>query len=629
MTTRSILLAVTEPQMLVDINQALGPAWQATSVATEADALAQFEKGSFDAVLVDFNLGSPDASELLNKALEKHPQTNRFLFAYEADLALVAAKVNGTPHILPKPLEPTSLKNRIESGVRDANSKQNGNSANRSEPANNGNAPEEAPKIPAIYAEVLKAFESPEVTNQQVGEIIAKDTALTSEIFRIANPSYLGIPRNVARPVEAVEMLGLEAVKGIVMALQFLAEHRRLKPGYLSLDDLWQHSINVGQVARDLVLLETKDNTLASQALLAGLLHDLGKAVLAKNFEDMYGRVHSLARKQPVALCDVEKEMFGASHGEIGGCLVGMWNLPLAIVEAVALHHEPPLGEHQQLTPLAAVHIANVLERELASGDDGMMVTPIIHTPFLNQLGLLERLPVWRAALANSKSESVDVESEGKPARKDKPAWAAHPRATQPRNLDEASLFFPGRSRIGWVWAGAAAIAVLVILWFKTQQDISEIKQAYARTPTPATQTPASAAATVSATPAPQTVTPVAVTPQATPPPASETTQPFALPLPYETAAVPQPATTPVPAVAPAAPAPTNVQPIIVSAPPVKKPDFRLQGIIFIRDHSSAIVNNQTVNPGDRVDGATVLSITRTTVTLEIKGERRVFTLGK
>src|SRR5438309_672303 len=146
MTTRSILLAVTEPQMLVDINQALGAGWEAVPAASEADALAQCEKRPFDALLVDFNLGSPDASELLNKALEKHPGTNRFLFAYEADLALVAAKVNGTPHILPKPIEPASLKNRIESGVRDFNSKQNGNG---SEPANNN--PSEAPKVPAIY----------------------------------------------------------------------------------------------------------------------------------------------------------------------------------------------------------------------------------------------------------------------------------------------------------------------------------------------------------------------------------------------------------------------------------------------------------------------------------------------
>src|SRR5262249_6875152 len=156
---------------------------------------------------------------------------------------------------------------------------------------------------------------------------------------------------------EAVESVGLEGVKALVMALQFLAEHSRLRPGYLSFDQIWQHSVNVAQIARDLVLFETKDRTLASQALIAGLIHDLGKVVLVTNFEDLYGRVHSLARKQPVTLWDVEKEMFGANHGEIGACLLGMWNMPAPIVDAAAFHHEPLLGEQQGLTPLAAVHI--------------------------------------------------------------------------------------------------------------------------------------------------------------------------------------------------------------------------------------------------------------------------------
>src|SRR6266404_4252809 len=175
MATRSILLAVMDPQMSVDVTQALGAAWEVTSVASEADALAQLEKRSFEALLVDFNLGSPDASDLLNQALEKHPDTVGFLLAHEADLALVAAKVLGSPHILPKPIEPVSLKSRIEDGVKESNDEQSG-----SEPAN---IPSAAPAIPSVYSEVLKALESPDVTSEQVGEIIARDAAPTAEIL--------------------------------------------------------------------------------------------------------------------------------------------------------------------------------------------------------------------------------------------------------------------------------------------------------------------------------------------------------------------------------------------------------------------------------------------------------------
>src|SRR2546422_11037378 len=114
MTEKNILLAVADVQALIDITQALGAEWEITSAGSEVEALAQLEKRSFDALLADFNLGSPDASELLNQALEKRPETPRFLFAYEADLALVAAKVAGSPEILPKPLEPASLPSSIK-----------------------------------------------------------------------------------------------------------------------------------------------------------------------------------------------------------------------------------------------------------------------------------------------------------------------------------------------------------------------------------------------------------------------------------------------------------------------------------------------------------------------------------
>src|ERR1700704_4503771 len=125
MATKSVLLAVADPQVLVEITQALGAGWDATPVSSEADAFAQLEKRSFDALLVDFNLGSPDGSELLNQALEKRPEIIRFLLAGEADLALVAAKVLGPHQILPKPIEPASLKSRIEKGVAPDDSKAN------------------------------------------------------------------------------------------------------------------------------------------------------------------------------------------------------------------------------------------------------------------------------------------------------------------------------------------------------------------------------------------------------------------------------------------------------------------------------------------------------------------------
>ena len=633
MTTKSILLAVADPQVLIDVTQALGPGWDACSVACEADALAQLEQRPFDALLADFNLGSPDASELLNQALLKSPETIRFLLAYEPDLALVAAKVEGSPQILPKPIEPDSLKSRVEEAVAGPESSEAG-----TEPINGLSA---SPTVPPIYAEVLKAIESPGVTSAQVGAVIARDSELTAEVLKLTDSSYLGLPRNITEPVAAVESLGLPTIKALVLALQFLAEHRRLKASYLSLDQLWAHSISVAQIARDLVLFETKDRVLAAQALTAGLLHDLGKVVLATNFDDLYGRVHSLARKQPVSLWDVEKEMFGANHGEIGGCLVGMWNMPTAVVEAAALHHEPPLGEQQELTPLAAVHIANVLEHQLRTANQDFLVAPVINTPFLSELGLLQRLPVWRAAFTNRRSVELDPELLPDEPEREIPLtsaapsrtanqWAAPEGATrtatftrEPAKQNESSR--PTRPARIWVYAGAVAgILALLAFWLDTRPEPGSGQPVYARTPAseraPASEPepPAPSAVAEQSPTAASSALPSVSQPVAGRPPVEQA--PVAVPAATVPAPAPQPAVVPALAV-------TNTPPPVLAEEKRPLPEFRLNGIFYRSVRPSAIVNGQTVNIGDEVEGATVVAIGRTTVTLQINGHRKTYEL--
>ena len=604
MATKNILLAIADPQTVVEINEALGDEWLTTHVTSEADAMALLEGGSFDALLADFNLGEPDASEMLNQTLERCPKITRFLLAYEADLALIAAKVVGEHEILPKPIEAASFRSRIENGLNDPITTEAGVATGF----------DTASSIPFVYSEVLQALETPGVTSQQVGEIIASDDALTQEILMLTRSAYLGLPGDIKEPVDAVEVLGLETVKALVMALRFLAEHSHVRPGYLSLETIWQHSTRVAQIARDLVLFETKDRALASQALAAGLVHDLGKVVLATNFDDLYGRVHALARKQPVALWDIEMEMFGANHGEIGACLLGMWNLSGTIVNAAALHHEPPLGENAQLTPLAAVHIANVLEHQLRPSDE-FRVLPVVNTPFLNQLGLLQRMPVWHATFANqrSRARSVEADPAGSVAAVLEDGAAsrtanylpgldtATQTATSPAANENPHASGPAWRR-RWVYTGVVA-GVLFLLALSLRLDLETDEPTHVHARSFSSQDM------------------MAVTPST--------------PL-LETAPAPSPEVSLHTYVLEETPAESVVsfpEPIVTNLPPAilppeqTLPSFRLTGFSYGVSNPSAIVNGKTVYVGDDVNGATVISIGRGEVTLEINGDRKTVSL--
>jgi putative nucleotidyltransferase with HDIG domain len=633
MDTKQILLATADIQTAVDVSQALGADWTTTCVTSEAEAFARLRAGSFNAFLADFNLGDPDASELLNQALEKCPHVTRFLFACEADLALVAAKVLGEPEILPKPIQIASLKSRIENGLKDSEPRQ----AAKPPPAEPRTAEQE---LSHVYAEVLQTLDSSTVTCRQIGAIIARDASLTKELLRLTRSTYLGLPRKITNPVEAVEVLGLETVKALVMARRFMAEHGHLNACYVSLDKIWQHSLNVAQIARDLVLFETKNRALASQALAAGLLHDLGKIVLATNFDDLYGRVHSLARKQPVALWEVEKEMFGASHGEIGACLLGMWNMSSDVVDAAAFHHEPPLGEHDQLTPLAAVHIANVLEHQLHP-DDEFRVLPVVSTPFLNQLRLLQRLPIWRATFANQLSRTEIPDSdEATLVSATLEAGPADPAAIQeagtvtatwtaePATKVEASRATTSAPRPWWkglFYTGIIAGLTLLLAIIFLERDSNDVAHVEARVSSqPETVVVATPPSSVDTAPV-STLEITSVTAES--PAALETNVTTVAAL-----AVSQPA----PELSPAATAGqmvTNARPTILpvqeivppSAP--AQPAFKLNGIFYSSVDPTAIVNGKSVRVGEKVNGATVIRIGRAAVMLEMDGQRKTIGL--
>jgi HD-like signal output (HDOD) protein len=468
-------------------------------------------------------------------------------------------------------------------------------------------------------------LETPGVSNDEVGEVIARDSELTAEVLRLTKSSYMGLPRDISDPTEAVESLGLDAVKAVVTALRFLAEHSNLKPGYLSIDQVWQHSTNVAQIARDLVLFETKDRALASQALAAGLLHDLGKVVLVTNFEDLYGRVYSLARKQPVPLWEIEKEMFGATHGEVGACLVGMWNMPSPIVEATAMHHEPPLGEGDQLTPLAAVHIANVLEHQLRPSDE-CRVAPVINTAFLNELGLLQRLPVWRATYANCGPGSQPTDAEESAIQVLESTGTSHSgnqlnAPAAPTRTGTYGQAEPGQSlrQRRWVYgAVAAGIVFLLALYLRLQPDADESSEVFARTPVArraAAPAPSSPSPEPASTEAHQTF-PTANVAE----PAVSTSAPS---IPKQTVLAPLPEPTPA-TVSHASP--TNV-PTALPPKETAAPEFRLSGIFYTVASPSAILNGKTVYVGEQINGATVISIRQTSVTLEIDGKRRTYNL--
>jgi len=293
------------------------------------------------------------------------------------------------------------------------------------------------------------------------------------------------------------------------MAVKVLSQYERLRPAYLSIEQLWRHSMDVAQTAKQLVVLATRDRGLAASAFTAGLLHDLGKVVLAANFDEHYSGAHSLARKLQVPLWEIEREVFGASHGEIGAYLFGLWGMPPELLEAVALHHNPSRTTSDEFSPLTAVHVANALECEVSPEAEGLVV-PEVDEAYLAGIGCLDRLEVWRAAVASHDFTNAELRvrlPESVPAKPaptaPEPVPAPPPAGPAPESQPEASApvpepvapvpapepYLPPPERAGpfrrrrWLYAGAAAaLLLLVVDWLATGLGTGQPQPIRART---------------------------------------------------------------------------------------------------------------------------------------------------
>jgi HD-like signal output (HDOD) protein len=141
---------------------------------------------------------------------------------------------------------------------------------------------------------------------------------------------------------------------------------------------------------------------LADIAIVAGMLHDVGKLILAWKLPDRFKKLLAKAAEERCPLYKVEEREFGFSHAAIGAYLLGLWGLPYILVEAVALHHRPNRVPHYSFDTVPAVYVANLLAHELEAHSTEVPLENGIEAnqDELAALGVERDLPAWRTLAA-------------------------------------------------------------------------------------------------------------------------------------------------------------------------------------------------------------------------------------
>lgn len=569
------MIADADAQVWEEFRVALGDSWDVVGVPSCAAALKEAEQSAFNVVVANNDLPETGGVELLNQIRQAHPKAIRFIAAAEALKDKVMPSVVGGDQFLALPLDSTALKLTIERSL----AADYGMSKNVRDLIGRIRT---FPTIPSLYLEVVNALQNPNANTADIGALIAKDMSMTTKLVQVLNSAYFGLPRTITDPTEAVGILGFETVKSLIMAVKLLSQYDKVKPVYFSIDNVWRHSTNVARTARVMALLESNSVEQSATAYTAGLMHDLGKVILAANFDDQYNGAHTLARKRQIPLWEVEKDIFGATHGEIGAYLLALWGMSEEVVKVAAMHHEPLRSGDKEFTPLTAVHVANALEYEGSQENEGLPA-PVIDGAYLQTIGMADRIDLWRFARREPDAARVDrVKSTvSTPAQTPKPAPAERRAPVAREPLVPAFV---------WKWVGlSAGLATLVALAIQIEVTRFDTLATTGRPATPVVAevaAPAKAAAKIEV----------------------DTHSVFPA---KAIAAAPAKAASP----APSTPAKTGFD------------RLKLQAIFFSSQHPSALINGKLAEVNQMVADCRILDINPTSITLEYQNEQRTLKL--
>jgi putative nucleotidyltransferase with HDIG domain len=325
--------------------------WSVDGAASGPLAVEQMERQPYDVIVTDMRMPGMDGAELLGIVSARWPQTIRIVLSGYADMRQTIRLVPFAHQYLSKPCDPGQLQDVVDRCLL-LHELLNG-AALRTVVG----SIRKLPSLPRIYSALQDMVRNDEATVHDVARLVASDAAIAAKVLQIVNSAFFRLAKRITNIEQAVSYLGFTAIRNIATSAEIFSQWGQVAPSALDPDKLQAHVQAVAAAACAL----TRKTPIADDALLAGLLHDIGYWILAHECPAELAKALELAATGHIPLHEAESQVMGASHAEVGAYLLGIWGFPYPIIEAVAHHHCPGRIVQTQFDVLAALVIADAL----------------------------------------------------------------------------------------------------------------------------------------------------------------------------------------------------------------------------------------------------------------------------
>lgn len=248
------------------------------------------------------------------------------------------------------------------------------------------------PTPPVVFTQISRVIDDENASAYDVAKVVAEDPAMSAQVLKLTNSAFYGLAQPVPNVKQAVVILGLNEVKNVVLSAAAISAFRKSSADTEYQDDFWRHSLAVAITARMLIRSHrSKEFLEAETAFSAGLLHDIGKAVILCYAGDEHQKIQRQLAETGGVDRLAEVAVMGLNHCQIGSYLAHHWKLPVEVLEAISFHHTPGTAS-DNATYAAVVHLADFLAHLTFDHDeDGAGPAETPDAACLDRFGVAEK----------------------------------------------------------------------------------------------------------------------------------------------------------------------------------------------------------------------------------------------
>lgn len=267
------------------------------------------------------------------------------------------------------------------------------------------------PSVPGIVADALRILDDPGSSAEEISGVVQRDQALAAKSLRVVNSAAFGMTRRVASIREAIVMIGVRRIRGMVGAMATSGVFAKGVPGLMDPKFLWAHSVAASTWATEII--EAQKLWTAQSAVIGALLHDIGIVILCQYATERYRGVLEKTRTEQLPLHVVEQRELGTTHAFVGATLCAKWQMPPLVSLLVQQHHsDKPMAEKA----FGVVVLANYLAHIHGAPPFDWEVAPTLPAGLLESLGMddaaLVRLQTRKDAVAEKVNALLEAAKE-------------------------------------------------------------------------------------------------------------------------------------------------------------------------------------------------------------------------